>query len=306
MTILNLESDGLHSVLITLALMVAREKEIARDELIGICMPVVDPAKDKEGAKKARATVLRWISLGLFSSDKDRLKLGFSSLRGETPDAFAERLPKICRSLALQRENALPLWAADGSVTEDGIGLTADFCRGLAWCLAQDIYTLPSTYADIEGLLKKQVIPGRFIILNDTRWPGLRAWARYLGFATGDDSGLLFDPTVAVRSELVEMLAPGESMPASEFLPRLAERLPVLDTGAYRIEVEQVLRPETWRSAPADHLSTALSLALRRLQRQGTIALDTMADAGFRLVLVGQAEKTWGTFTHVRRLKEKQ
>jgi hypothetical protein len=162
---------------------------------------------------------------------------------------------------------------------------------------------LPSIYNEVEDVVRSQIEAGRFIFLNDTRWSGLRSWARYLGFATGDDSALIFDPTVAVRAQLKEVIQEKESLAAAEFISRLAARLPVLDMGIYRSQVEQALRTQTWRPPESDHLSSSLSFALRRLQKQGTIALESMADAGSRLALTGQFGRTWQDFTHVRLLR---
>ena len=299
MTILNLESDGLPPVLITLALMVCREKEILRDNLIEVCAPFAEASEQA----RLRATLNRWTGLGLFSDEEDKIRLNFSRGRGESDDGIVHRLSAVCRGILLGSDHALPLWPNLGIVSEDNIGRSADLCRGLSWCLAQDIYTLPSTYADVNDLVNSQLQFGRFIFLNDTRWNGLRPWARYLGFATGDDSKLFFDPTVAVRGQLNEVIQKKESLPASEFIARLAARLPVLDNGSYRTEVEQALKPETWRPSPPGHITTSLSFALRRLQTQGTIALESKADAGSRLALTGQFGRTWESFTHVRLLK---
>ncbi len=307
MTILNLQSDGLPPVLITLALTVAKEREILRDNLIDMCSPPGDTIKDKEGdtssSARLRATLNRWTSLGLFAETDGKIKLNFAPARAETSERFALRLPGICCGLLLQREQALPLWPNEGVVSEESIGRSADLCRGLAWCLAQDIYTLPSIYNEVEDVVRYQIEVGRFIFLNDTRWSGLRSWARYLGFATGDDSGLIFDPTIAVRAQLKEVIQEKESLAAAEFVSRLAARLPVLDKGIYRSEVEQALKTQTWRPPASDHLSSSLSFALRRLQKQGTIALESMADAGSRLALTGQFGRTWQDFTHVRLLR---
>lgn len=314
MSILNRENDGLHPILLTLARIVARDKAISRDDLINVCVPLsgidkesgkeTDNDKRKDLASRARATLARWTALGLFSEDGDQIRLAIELTRGESVDAFTERLPVICRSLALRLEHGMPLWPANGSVSEEEVGRTADLCRGLAWCLTQDIYALPSTHGEIESLITTQVQAGRFIFMNDTRWAGFRSWARFLGFATGDDSSFFCDPTIAVRTELKEVIQKGETVPAAEFVSRLAARLPVLDFGAYRLEVEQVLRPERWTAPAAGHLSTALSFALRRLQKQGMISLVTLADAGSRLTLVGQGERTWESFTHVSLLKD--
>lgn len=299
MTILNLQSDGLPPVLITLALMVSREKEILRENLIEICAPFAEVSE----SARLRATLTRWISLGLFSDEDDKIKLNLKRGRGESDDGFVQRLPAICRGHLLGSEHALPLWPNIGIVSEENIGRSADLCRGLAWCLAQDIYTLPSIYTDVNDLVDSQVQFGRFIFLNDTRWPGMRTWARYLGFATGDDSKLFFDPTDAVRGELNDLVQKKESLPAAEFLARLAARLPVLDNGNYRTEVEQSLKPENWQPPSPGQLSTSLSFALRRLQKQGTISLESKADAGSRVTLTGQFGRAWDSFTHVRMLK---
>lgn len=299
MSILNLSSDGLYSIVLTLARIVAQNKAISRDDLINICVP-----QSGSDPKLARATLTRWISLGLFAEQDDAIRLAVALARGESVDAFTERLPAICRNLAFHQEHALPLWPVDGSVSEEEAGRTADLCRSLAWCLAQDIYTLPSTYEEVDRLVMAQVQPGRFIFLNNTRWPGFRPWARFFGFAIGEDSSFFCDPTVAVRSELKEVIQKNELVPAAEFVSRLAARLPVLDSGTYRHQVEQILKPETWKALPSGQLSTALSFALQRLQKQGAIGLVTLADAGSRLTLVGRGGRTWETFTHIRLLKD--
>jgi hypothetical protein len=242
--------------------------------------------------------------LGLFEEDSDQFRLAVEPKRGETQDSFSDRLPAICRRLALNPDHANPLWPEDGRVSEEGTGLAADFCRGLAWCLSQDIYTLPSSYGELETLITEQVKPGRFVFLNDTRWPGLREWARFLGFATGDDAGFFFDPTEAVRSELSELAKPGETLTAAEFVAQLSKRLPVLDTGSYRIEMEEALRPEKWTAPPVGYLSASLSFALRRLQKQGVLGLATLADAGSRFTLTRQGGRAWESFTHVILLGE--
>jgi hypothetical protein len=307
MTILNLQSDGLPPVLITLAMTVAKEREISRDNLIDMCSPPADISSDKEGdtspSAKVRATLNRWTSFGLFEDVDGKIKLRFAPKRGETSESFELRLPGICTSLLVQSEVALPLWPHESVVSEDNIGRSADLCRGLAWCLAQDIYDLPSVYKDVDTLVRSQIEVGRFVFLNDTRWTGLRSWARYLGFATGTGAGFLFDPTIVVRAQLKEVMQEKESLVAAEFVSRLAARVPVLDRGIYRTEVEQALRTQTWRAPATDHLSSSLSIALRRLQKQGTIALESMADAGSRLALTGQFGRTWQDFTHVRLLR---
>jgi len=304
MSILNLQSDGLPSIVLTLARVAAQNKTISRDDLLAICVPQATKDSDKDPTGRARATLVRWTNLGLFVEDGDQVRLSVGLSRGETIDAFTTRLPEVCRELALRHENSMPLWPTDGKISEEAAGRTADFCRGLAWCLAQDIYTLPSSQTEIESLATFQVQAGRFIFLNDTRWPGFRTWARFLGYATGDDSSFFCDATTAVRWAFSQIMRTEETLAASEVISRLAECLPVIDSGVYRQEVEQTLKPETWKKPAPGHVSTSLSFAMQCLHNQKTIQLTRMADASSQLTLVGRGGRTWESFTHVRLMKD--
>lgn len=293
MTILNLASDGLPPILITLASLVLQNKNILRDDLINISVPQVGAPTEK-----VRQTLSKWTNLGLFVEDSGRIQMSVELSRGELPDFFADRLPKICRNLAFRSEHSEPLWSTDS--TERSTGSTSDLCRALAWWLAQDIYMIPTDPESIESIAAAQLKPGYFIFLNKSnRWPGFRAWAKFLGFAVGDDSSFFCDITMALRSELLEIIKIGETISASEFISRLAARLPVLDTGYYRVEVEKVMRPEAWSAPSVDSLSTAVSFALQRLEKQGVIGFETRSDASSKLTLTRQGGRSWESFTHV-------
>jgi hypothetical protein len=265
-----------------------------------MCAVPGDDGKERDGGR-LRTVLSRWIELGLFTEEAGKIRLKAEFKRGTTLDQLTDRLPGMCRQLALQEQHCLPLWAPNGEVTEEGIGRVADFVRGLSWALAQDIYNLPSGPDDIDALGRAQVVAPRFIFLNRTnRWPGFRVWARYLGFASGDESNFLLDPTEAVREELSQILGKGETMAAEIFLEELSVRLPVLDGGKYRREVEESLRSDSWRGPSGGHLSMSLSMALRRLELNGTIVLETKADTGSVVSLTGRNFRTWTSFTHVR------
>lgn len=309
MTILNRESDGLHSILLTLAGVVARERAIGKDDLIAICAPPVgienierhesESKRTKDPSSRIRFTLARWTSLGIFVEDAGMIRLSVDMRRGESVEDFLDKLPSLCRRGAVSPEHALPLWVAGGGNSEEGLGRSADLCRGLSWCLAQDIYSLPSTYAEIEGLISQQVSSDKFIFQNATRWDGFRPLARFLGFATGDDSSFFCDPTEAVHSEIREMMKKNELVAAGEFISQLSERLPMLDFGAYRLQVENELRPEAWERPPVGSLSMSLSFALRRLQMQKALNLITLADAPSRFTLIGRGGRIWDSFSHV-------
>lgn len=297
MTIINLASDGLHAQVIALAAVAAKHGPIDRDKLISVCgVPTDDDERDNA---RLRAALARWLELGLFVEEAGLISLQVESKRGLTVDQLTDRLPAACRRLVLQAQHCLPLWGTGENPTEKGVGRASDFVRGLSWALAQDIYSLDSA-KEIAALEREQVTAPRTIFQNTGRWSGLRAWARYLGFGSGSDDNFLFDPTEAVRGELEHILGKGETMAAQTFLDELSAKIPVLDDGVYRKEVEANLRLDTWRKPATGHLSMSLSMALRRLELNGTIALDTKADTGQVVHLTGRNYRTWTSFTHVR------
>ncbi|WP_244814746.1 protein DpdG [Caballeronia sp. Lep1P3] len=301
MSITNLASDGLHAHMIVLARALSKQGPLTKDDLISVCAPPADDSGKEPELNRLRASLGRWTEIGLFSNEHGVVRITTERQRGETIDEWTERLPAICRRLMLRPEHCLPLWEPNLAKTEEGAGRVADFTRALSWALAQDIYSLPNI--NLEQVERAQVLSPYFIIMNfSNRLPGFRAWARYLGFATGGDNNFFVDPTEAVRAELEHVLTKETTTLANTFVDALAERIPVVDRGEYRRQVEETLKPSIWRRVPSDHLSMSLSLALRRLELDGTIALERRADAGSTLSLTGRAYRTWGRFTHVRLL----
>lgn len=210
----------------------------------------------------------------------------------ESLDDFTNKLPSFCRNLALEERNALPLWGESTAVA-------ADFVRGIAWLLAQNIYGFPTTWTGAESIENEQIVGGRKIFQNDTRWTNLRFWARYLGFASGDGGSFINDPTSAIRDELPLIFGTQKELPAKDFLSALSIRLPVLDYGVYRKDVEGSLSMTTWRKPTEGHLSMSLSLALRRLDLSATIKLAGKADTGSSFRLTGRNYRTWVGFESV-------
>jgi hypothetical protein len=306
MSVINQAGDGLYSQLIALARVVAKNGPMPRDELLAMCaLPAAEEGTDTV-MSRLRTTLNRWTQLGFFVDEGSAVRLALETRRAESSDDFSDRLPAVLRSHVLRAENCMPIWASSDEKTEDGAGRSADFVRGIAWSMMQDIYTLPSGTEEIEALEIAQIESPRFVFMNKTRWPGLRVWGRFLGFATGNDSTFFLDPTEAVREELTEILDTKQAMPGDVFVDALAKRLPVIDRGEYRRQVEGVLRANALRRLPDDHLSMSISFALRRLSLDGTIVLENKADAGASLALTGRGYRTWDRFTHVRLVGESQ
>ena len=284
MSILNIQSDGFFNVLIVLHRTLATHGPMDKDRLIRLCSPGPD-----DDVTKIRQTLLRWTQLGLFkATENDKLKL-------DKLDKDTGRLPTICRRLLFTDENNQRFWDNEGT-------RAADFTRALAFILAQDIYVNEfRTHPQVQALEQRQFRDeARRLLQNDVRWNGLRFWGDYLGFFWVDQRRWP-DPTAAIREELHEVFGKQNELPAQDFITRLGERLPVLDGGRYRLEIEAVLEPAEWQPPTRpDLLSTSLSRALWRLSRPGgSLRLEKRADAGDGRTLQRSGGREWQAFTHV-------
>lgn len=294
MTIINYASDGLYPELIALFRVAAHQGTVDRKAIIDLCYP--GTPVDSTSQTRLRGALARWTDLGLFMLEAENLRINErfgKRKRGESLEELTTRLPVACRTLMLEAPNCLPLWG-------ESPGIAADFVRGSAWLLAQDIYRLPTSWSDVEPLQNAQISADTKITENDVRWNGLRFWMRYLGFANGDSGSFQVDPTIAVKAELPSIFGTRFDLPAQEFITALASRLPVLDYGQYRQAVEEVLNPAAWRPPANGHLSMSLSLALRRLALDNVIRLEGKADAGASYRLTGRGYRTWFGFESVR------
>jgi hypothetical protein len=302
MTITNHASDGLYPELIVLFRTVVESGRINKDDLIRVCTA----KEEKDG--RVRATLATWTDLGLFLHQEGEVAVAqkFAGKRNESVDAAVDRLPGICRELMFDPRHALPLWPPDGRRSDEGIGPTADFVRESAWMMAQDIYRFPidSPEREASALENAQVVPPKFIFVNEARWPGVRFWARFTGL-TSTSRGYI-DPTDAIRQELPQIFQGAAVLRAVDFVRELSERIPVLDGGRYRLEVEGALHESRWRRPPDGQLSMSLSLALRRLQLDHTLALEALADDDATLMLSGRDFRPWIRFSHVKLLGGKQ
>ncbi|MDR4515831.1 MAG: hypothetical protein MRK00_00280 [Nitrosomonas sp.] len=293
MTILNNTSDGLHPELIVLFRTVAYLGKVDADDLLQICFP--DIISDTSVSTRLRGALLRWTQLGLFTEKDNCISLDdrFAKFKKDDLDNFTSKLPTFCRSLILEEKNAFPFWGESAAPA-------GDFVRGIAWLLAQDLYTLPTTWSGgAENLENLQVTGDKKIVQNDTRWTNLRFWARYLGFASGDSASFQIDPTVAIRDELPLIFETQHELSANDFLTALSTQLPIFDKGVYRSEIESNLNTANWRKPSDGHLSMSLSFALRRLDLNGEIKLKGRADTGSSLRLTGRMYRTWIGFESV-------
>lgn len=295
MSILNRPSDGLFNMVVVLHKTLLYEGPMNRDKLLAL----VAPASVSEDRKMASNSLNRWTDLGLFEESDGNVRIS-STLPAPREKAKVEAaLPSTMRRLVLAQENNANFWDAEGSAS-------ADFTRAVAWMLAQDVYRCAFVgEKDTAAMEKDQIIMSdRTLFQNDTRWPGFKAWAPFLGFGIISlyprRGSFQIDPTVAIRESLDAVLNSTKQMSVSEFMEGLAEALPVIDGGLYRREVELQLNPRHWEPVKEQEISTSLSRALIRLREAGVLRLENRADSPTRMELLLQGKRKLAV-THVIR-----
>jgi hypothetical protein len=279
MSLLNIAGDGLPNLLVLLHASVIRaSKPVPEDDLLESVAPAA--VVDDKG-EKARQTLNRWCELGFFVRDSGLVSIAEKPLsrRASTLDILPLTRKKACR-LVMAEENNPDLWASQG-------GRAADLTRCLAWIMAQDVYR--TTFSDLETAEPAQLTdPKKEFIENSTRRSGLENyWAPFLGFSRNSFGD--FDPTVAVRDALPDVLAPGEGLPAPAFVEKLSAVLPVLDGGRWQVEVLKFVDLSKLPRREPGQISMALSRALLNLWSVGDLMLRQRADLGASIVLTGSA-----------------
>lgn len=293
MTVLNQASDGQVNTLITLVRASVRFGPRSRGDLLAMC------GGDLEIVEKSKlnGSFLRWVELGLFETvdDLTALREPYRSRLGSDVSKVEALLPAVAREIALLPENNARFWEQESS-------RSADLSRGLSWMLAQDVYTLDtSNHAAIQALEAVQVKdPQKRMLQNDTRYNTLKSWMTYLGFGR---EGPLFvvDPTEALRGALDDVFDSAAPLPARAFLAKIADVLPVLDTGLYRVRIEETLKDSTWEPSAEGVLSTSLSRAIERLVDAGELEFEQRDDNEEGLQMTGFGGRRWRTFPYIRR-----
>ncbi len=176
-----------------------------------------------------------------------------------------------------------------------------DLCKLLAWFLAQDVYTITGDQEGLEAVLRKQVGDNRLGLINDARYGDLLRWSVFLGLAWPlklpgqKNSQLIPDPTSHVESLLPSLFANAKSKRTQlpQFVGDLVRLCPVLDNGIFYDMIRHFLPDRN-----PEHLSSALSLALLRLQEQHIIELVNVPDEAGKVVKDGprvSRRSAWST-----------
>ncbi len=279
MSLLNLTNDGLPNILVVLYTTVAKtRKPMSREDLI----EAVAPARVVPDPRLARSTLNRWTELGLFRASEggEQVTLVEAPPHDLKSDGDFIRATRVAaRRVALSQENNSDLWAKEGA-------RSADLTRSLAWLMAQDIYRLQ--FRKINDLELAQIADSNLRLMqNDTRVNGLQFWGHFLGFIRQPGGGDV-DPTVAVRDVLDQCIAPGDELPATEFIERLSSFLPVLDGGEYSVAVLSRLGAAALPPLQLGQLSRALSRAMFGFLFDQTLQFEDRSDVGSSITLTGR------------------
>jgi hypothetical protein len=240
--------------------------------------------KGEDGVEKltmVRRTIDECVRLGLFVAHEEFLTLN-SDLPAavRSSDTVAVALPGAILDLILQPSD----------------GPNEDLAASLAWFLAQDALAAPGTWGEFAKALQDQGAKD-VLNFNGTHYDNFSYWSRYLGLTiviasptpTSNtlEERLSPDPTVCLRRILREVLPEGGArVSAAECLRAVAVRNPLFEGGSIRDAMDQY--------APArdtKHLSSTTSLALLRLEEEGTITMRMLGDADALILVDGPARR---------------
>ena len=149
----------------------------------------------------------------------------------------------------------------------------SDHAGSMAWMHEMNA----DTFADaaVEGLVG--VDDDGDVRMNKSKVVAWRRWLVFLGLATPLPSPLLPQPSPAtrLRREFIRAGAAGTTIAGQEFMALIAERLPYLDRGRLFLQAcERLGRPPS-----PQRLSPMLSIALRDLEDEGSLAMTQLGDA---------------------------
>jgi len=112
---------------------------------------------------------------------------------------------------------------------------------------------------------------------NNSEKTILLEYADFLGFFEKQGNTYVVDPTRAILGELPNIFYE-KNLLINDFIGLLSEKLPVLDDGGYRKEVEEIMLDNGLQKKPDNYLSKSLSHALFRLSRMKKIRFTTVSD----------------------------
>jgi len=240
------------------------------------------------------------LDVGLLEGSEEKVRIVPVNLTPiEHNDRVNAGFRTLMRRLVLERTLNQDLWR-EGPRGPSQHG-ARDFVRAVSWYLSLNIYELSGKYegdgVTIEALGGRE-FGADSPIVNAERWQPFVRWSTYLGFATPfsvrGSIMVVPDPAIAIR-DVLRRTSERSPVTIESFVGWLASELPVLDQGAYRLEV---LSRANRDPDPAGQISPALSHALLRLHDAHLIELESKADAPSLRLVAGSG--SFVDYSHVR------
>lgn len=157
---------------------------------------------------------------------------------------------------------------------------TKGFFRFLTCIIASDRFVFPvDKKIDVSMLdnFFSELLP-QYVPPNNSEKSTLIEYAHFLGFIEKQENGYLLDPTRAIVGELSDIYHETNLLSINQFITQLGQKLPILDGGVYREEVEMAMSDNGWKKYTDNYVSKSLSHALFRLRRMKKIVFLTASD----------------------------
>jgi hypothetical protein len=269
--LLNRANDGSAPILLVLWRAIRHLGPLSRERLLGLCAPASFDRTNATG------TLNRWLELGLFFIEGEKIRLASPFDRLEKSDgpewrSFRREVRRLVLAETSNDEFLLP-----------EPGGAADLTFAASWLLSTDVFSDQcKDNLTVQRLEREQITPigegeNKYAIQNGTRWNGFRDWAVFLGWGW-DSLSFQLDPTEAIEDELDDVFSDDPILPVDAFVRRLGDVLPILDRGAYAQRARERSSGH-WRLIQPHELSPALSRALLRIELAGRIQLEAESDA---------------------------
>ncbi len=212
-----------------------------------------------------------------YSKDKDRRTtfVNPNLLEGESMELFERNDGRVKLSQKVVNSGATFNEVVSNLVFNPENNRNEDFCLTVSWILAVGPFSQPQgwRWQEFEFSYKKTPLPlQQKCGINDLRYGNLILWSTFLG-CSWNHSQFVPDPTQNISWQLQEF-DKNKEIPVMEFLELLSSKLPVIDKGFYRKEVQDFFDEELQETT----LSASLSLALNRLREKGSLTLIMKSD----------------------------
>jgi hypothetical protein len=245
----------------------ARGGRASRAELGALLQPPTLILRRADSSLDASLRGLRDLALIVLADDAVRL----------APTVEPSRHPRSFAAFSRQLRGAVLQQALNGRLEDFSSSAgPRDLTRALIWWVGQDIYG-PGMSWDVVMAAQQDLPGGTRLFADSARYNAFLRWASALGFAETLAGAVVPDITQAVRDALVARLEPDERLHLSSCMDHLRAELPILEGGAYAAALEAAQPPST--GTQGDAIGMVVSHALLRLDDEGTVKLENLADA---------------------------